>query len=102
MKEQINQLLEVIKADYRRFLDNDRMIQEFEEGLCYQEGRKYVKVMTRGGNCVWGFIVNVHNDKKFQYGDILKPAGFNAPTRNAARGNVFEEYDVRWTGPNYL
>ena len=30
-------------------------------------------------------------------------AGYNAPARNAARGNVLEGgYQIRWTGPLYL
>lgn len=103
MKKEIANLLEKIKADYNRFMPNNKQMQEeFADELCYQEGRKYVKVMTRHGGTVWGFIVNVHDDKKFQYGDILKPAGFNAPARNAARGNIFDDYVIRWTGPLYL
>ena len=37
-------------------------------------------------------------------GDILKAAGFNAPTLNRARGNIFalDNLNVRWTGANYL
>ena len=35
-------------------------------------------------------------------GDILKAASWNAPATNKARGNIFEEYTVQWTGPLYL
>jgi len=42
-------------------------------------------------------------NKKFKKGDLLKAAGFNAPARNAARGNVLEGgFTIRWTGPEYL
>ncbi len=48
-------------------------------------------------------VVNTDNDKKFKKGDLLKAAGFNAPARNAARGNVLEgNFQIRWTGPEYL
>ena len=47
---------------------------------------------------VWGFVVNTDSDKKFKKGDLLKAAGFNAPARNAARGNVLEGgFGIRWT-----
>ena len=80
---------------------NRRMIAEFEAGVRVEEGRKYVKVIK--GGSVWGFIVNTENDKKFKLGDILKAAGWAAPARNAARGNILDGgYDIQWTGPNYL
>ena len=56
-----------------------------------------------GHGCVWGFVVNTDDDKKFRKGDILKAAGWNAPARNKARGNVVDgDYNIQWTGPNYL
>jgi len=64
-----------------------------------------VKILKKLGSqtMVWGFIVNVDDDKKFRKGDILKPAGFNAPARNKPRGNVIDGgYTIRWTGPEYL
>ena len=42
-------------------------------------------------------------DKKFKKRDLLNAAGFNAPARNAARGNVLEGgFRICWTGPEYL
>ena len=28
------------------------------------------------------------DDKRFKKGDLLKPAGYNAPARNYSRGNI--------------
>jgi hypothetical protein len=111
MKNEINALIEAIKNDYAmNFRDmgdpdrceiRNRMYAEFCEGITVEEGRKYIKILTN--RAVWGFVVAVDNDKKFRKGDILKPAGFNAPARNAPRGNILDGgYVIRWTGPLYL
>ena len=115
MNEAIMNLVERIKADYldwtQRCADarggelteiNKRMIEEFNEKVDIAEGRKYIRVFQ--GGSVWGFIVATNNDKQFNYGDILMAAGYNAPARNKARGNVFdlENLRVQWTGANYL
>lgn len=64
------------------------------------EGRKYIKVIS--DRSVTAFVMK-EDDNKFRKGDILKPAGWNAPARNAARGNVLEgNYPINWTGPLYL
>lgn len=103
-------LIEAIKTDYREYTlrgkaqyneVNTRMIEEFESGIGYKEGSKYIKITKENHGCVWGFVVK-KDDGKFKAGDILKAAGWNSPARNAARGNVFNGYSVRWTGPNYL
>ena len=109
MNEALENLVENIKEDYLRFTShnftrelsdvNKRMIEDFNGGLEIQEGRKYIKVLSN--RSVWGFIMK-EDDKKFKAGDILKAAGYNAPARNAARGNVFEDYTIQWTGPLYL
>ena len=109
MQQAIEKLIEDIKADYRAFMKpgatGDRMIESFEEGITYNEGKKYIKVLKRLGSqtMVWGFIVNVDDDAKFRKGDILMAAGFNAPARNKPRGNILDgNYRIRWTGPEYL
>lgn len=110
MNEALDTLVQTIKEDYVKFTSrgytkelsdvNKNMINEFNEGFEIQEGRKYIKVLTN--RSVWGFIVKA-DDKQFKAGDILKAAGWNAPARNKARGNVFTDLSwVQWTGPAYL
>ena len=84
----------------------ERMAHEYVTKLSHKVGSKYIKILSGGG--VWGFIVNTKNDNKFKYGDILKAAGYAAPARNFARGNVITDSveslrknSVRWTGVKY-
>ena len=112
MLDQIETLLEDIKAEYYDYMTRrgkepnlsahqQKMVEEFNEGLTWNRGSKYIKIISN--RSVWGFIVKTDNDKKFKKGDILKAAGWNAPARNAARGNVVEGgYSICWTGPHYL
>ena len=109
----LDELVELAKKDYRKWSDigsrydgetdfrrkiKDDMISEYNREISYSDGSKYVKIIT--GNSVWGFVVRVHNDKKFRFGDILKPAGWKTPARNFARGNVIDGNfgGVSWTG----
>ena len=74
--------------------------EEFANKFEITEGRKYIKVIS--DRSVTAFVMK-EDDNKFRKGDILKPAGWNAPARNAARGNVLEgNYPINWTGPLYL
>lgn len=108
MTNAIETLRQIVIADYLNFqgLENRteiqaRMADEFINGIEVRPGNKYIKIITKSS--VWGFIVNTDTDAKFKRGDILKAAGFNAPARNKARGNVLEgAYEVNWTGPRYL
>ena len=97
--------------DYSMFMtpNNDirtKMNEEYAEKFTVTYGSKYIKIITgkHGGNrSVWGFIVNTDKDKKFKKGDLLKAAGWAAPARNAARGNILKGgYVINWTGPLYL
>jgi hypothetical protein len=112
MNEALNALKERMIADYNEWTFraakgelsdiNKEMMNEYAEGIEFAEGNKYIKVLQN--RSAWGFIVAVDNDKKFKKGDILMAAGYNAPARNKARGNVFELENLRvqWTGANYL
>ena len=111
--EGLDTLVELAKEDYRRWSEmsskfdgashsrskiKEDMIADYNREISYSAGSKYVKVVT--GNSVWGFVDRVHNDKKFRFGDILKPAGWAAPARNFSRGNVVDRdfRGVSWTG----
>lgn len=88
------------RLDYLKCFKTDspvsqQMIQEYNDGLRYEFGKKYIKVIDR--NSVHSFIV-MKDEGKFKRGDILKAASWAAPARNFARGNIFGEYNIRWTG----
>ncbi|SVC12966.1 uncharacterized protein METZ01_LOCUS265820 [marine metagenome] len=82
---------------------NDVMVAEFKDGWVVKKGSKYIKISTNNGGTAWGFVVNTDTDKKFKKGDLLMCAGYSAPARNAARGNVLDGgFAINWTGPLYL
>ena len=94
--------------DYAKFMPPSKsdttakMNAEYADNFTITYGTKYIKITEKGGG-VKAFVVGVDNDKKFKKGDILKPAGWAAPARNAARGNVLDGgYPINWTGPLYL
>ena len=76
----------------------DNMYREFSSTLHYYMGKKYIKVV--GDNSVRAFVVACDNDKKFDFGDILMPAGWKTPARNFRRGNVLDKTfnRVSWSG----
>ena len=104
----IAHMIEAANEDYGAFMPptdevRKKMVAEFVEDWTVKSGSQYVKIMTNNGGSAWGFIVKTDTDKKFKKGDILKCAGWSAPARNAARGNVLEgNYPINWTGPMYL
>ena len=111
MAEALSYMETAMIEDYNHFTNMDtevarKMRLEFATGIEVSYGKKYIKIITgkHGGNrSVWGFIVNTDEDKKFKKGDLLKAAGWAAPARNAARGNILKGgYVINWTGPLYL
>ena len=109
MQNEIEKLIEDINADYYEWQSRGgprteiqaKMYDEFVQALRVEEGRKYIKIIKQGS--VWGFIQKADDAKGFRKGDILMAAGYNAPARNRARGNILDGgYTIRWTGPLYL
>jgi hypothetical protein len=118
MRNEIEKVLEAMREDYKRWSNNcarhessahySKIKTEMEESYCngleVQENRRYWKITSTNGSgtqrSVSGFIVKA-GDKKFREGDMLKPAGWAAPARNFARGNVLDGTglgNAHWTG----
>ena len=75
-------------------------VDKWDSLIKVSQGKKYIKVVRENG--VFAFIVK-EDFKHFKKGDILKPAGYNAPALNSARGNVLTgNYMIQWTGPLYM
>ena len=102
VEDGIANIIAAANYDYNSFMpENKGMCDDFADGWVVKEGKKYIKIMS--SRSVWGFVVNVDNDKKFKKGDLLYPAGYATPARNKARGNVLEGgFAIQWTGPVYL
>jgi len=111
MRNEIEKVLEAMREDYCRWSKaglggpseiKTKIEEDFCEGLEVTEGSRYWKIISdkRGSRSVSGFIVKA-GDKKFREGDMLKAAGWAAPARNFARGNVLDGTglgNARWTG----
>jgi hypothetical protein len=103
MNRELTTYLEYIKTNYANWMNQtpsnirERMIQEFNDTIRIEEGRKYIKVIT--GTSVHSFIVK-ETFGKFQKGDILMAASWRAPATNFTRGNVLNGNfsRVTWTG----
>ena len=112
LNEGISNMMSGAKADYERFHTSngikeivpgsygDTQLKEYDSKTKVSFGKKFIKVVQDRG--VFAFIVKEDTDK-FKKGDILKPAGYNAPAQNGARGNVLTgNYYIQWTGPLYM
>ena len=95
MEQQLEIYKQKMIQDYNSRCDNVDMQKEFADGIEIREGKKYYKVI--GHRSVHGFIVK-QDDAKFRKGDILKAASWAAPATNFARGNILEDFEIRWTG----
>ena len=88
-----------LKADYTKW-NRDLCDNKFD--VTFERGRKFIKVVKTswGSRSVHSFIC-IQPHGKFQFGDILKAAGWAAPAKNFARGNVLNPKSYanhKWTG----
>jgi hypothetical protein len=98
----ITSLIEGIHADYSAWSYPSSV--RVKPAIHLKEGRKFLKIIR--DNSVWGFIAlkdGSHKGLPLKFGDVLKPAGYNAPAKHT-RGNIFngDHSYYSWTGPNYL
>ena len=105
LQQGIQNLIDTMVEDYAKWAKSmdwdDSTTVKFADKIRTTEGKKYIKIVCN--NSVAAFVVGVDNDKKFKKGDILMAAGWNAPARNAARGNILDGgYAINWTGACYL
>ncbi len=110
LEEGVKNLMEGAKQDYVRCSTSDgrkeltgyskEQVDKWENLWKVETGKKYIRVVRENG--VFCFIVR-EDSGKFKKGDILKAAGYRAPAKNSARGNVLTgNYNIQWTGPLYL
>ena len=112
LDEGIKNMMIGAKKDYERFHTSngrkeivpgsygDTQLKEYDSKTRVDIGRKFIKVVQE--NSVFAFIVKEDNGK-FKKGDVLKAAGYRAPAKNSARGNVLSGgYYIQWTGPLYM
>lgn len=100
----LSEYLEYIKADYTKFAQTidashrQEFIDRFNEGLEFEVGKKYIKVISR--RATHSFIC-LENMGKFSKGDILKADSWASPAKNFSRGNtIAQKYGITisWTG----
>ena len=114
LEEGVQNLIEGSKLDYAKWTEKgreegssyfDETLANFEKNCSVKPGQNYIKVIR--DNSVHAFVIKKLTAKTeamgFKIGDILKPAGWQAPALNKARGNVLEgNFYINWTGPLYL
>jgi hypothetical protein len=88
-----------LKADYNKW---NQDVSDAKFDITFERGRKFIKVVKTswGSRSVHSFIC-IQPHGKFQFGDILKAAGWAAPAKNFARGNVLDPSSYsnhKWTG----
>ena len=110
LEQGINNMMAGAKDDYVRMSTSNgekelvgyskEQVDNWDNKTKVSQGKKYIKIVQDTG--VFCFIVK-EDFKQFKKGDILKPAGYRAPAKNSARGNVLSgDYYIQWTGPLYM
>lgn len=109
-EEHIQKLFDKMIEDYARTwlsnptIDDERMAfrqemcKQYKENLHFDVLQKYIRIVR--DDTAAGFIVNTKSDKKYPLGTLLYAKSWHTPSRNHARGNIFEveKAKIRWTG----
>ena len=110
LEQGINNMMAGAKDDYIKMSTSNgkkelagyskEQVDKWDSLIRVEQGQKFIRVVRENG--VFAFIVKEDNGI-FKKGDILKPAGYRAPAKNSARGNVLSgDYYIQWTGPLYM
>ena len=110
LEQGINNMMAGAKDDYVKMSTSNgkkelvgyskEQVDKWDSLIRVEQGQKFIRVVRENG--VFAFIVKEDNGR-FKKGDILKPAGYRAPAKNSARGNVLSgNYYIQWTGPLYM
>ena len=109
LKDGITNMMLGAKDDYIRMSTSGgkeltgyskEQVDNWDNKTKVSEGKKYIKIVQDTG--VFAFVMK-EDSGHLKKGDILKAAGYNKPTLNAARGNVLTgNYYIQWTGPLYM
>ena len=109
LKDGITNMMLGAKDDYIRMSTSGgkeltgyskEQVDNWDNKTKVSEGKKYIKIVQDTG--VFAFVMK-EDSGHLKKGDILKAAGYNKPTLNAARGNVLTgNYPIQWTGPLYM
>jgi hypothetical protein len=104
MEQALNNLLESMKSSFaEQFADrgdhSDEFVKNYCEGVGYEKGRKYYKIINglNSQPSVWGFVV-AEDGEKFKAGDILMAKSWSGPATNFARGNIFGDFKGNYVG----
>ena len=104
INEFINEVNEKRLAYYSKMFKENAVDQY--QPIFADGGKKYLKlVYGNSGGTVWGFIALTETKiggVPVKEGDLLKPAGYNAPAKHS-RGNILDG-SAKWGiyGPAYL
>ncbi len=88
---------EIVDSDYDSFMPQPRHVNG--PILIIEKGKRYARIVAtddrRAQRSAWGFI-------DLTNGDVLKAAGWKAPAKNFARGNLADGDNglarIKWTG----
>jgi hypothetical protein len=102
----LDKYLQAIRDDYANWLLQTptdiriKMTEEFQNSVGYEVGSKYIRVYAGANQRSVHSFICIKDNGKFKEGDILKAAGWKAPAKNFARGNILDGNfsNVRWTG----